>query len=176
MSSNPLLGEIMTVGFNFAPRGWSLCDGQLLAISSNTALFSLIGCTFGGDCRSTFALPDLRGRVAKHVGNGPGLQAVRWGQRGGTELYTQSIAEMPNHRHTVTLHAETAPATANNPLNNMLASHTGYAAPVAADDKPMAPQSIVCDSVGGGQAMDIRNPYLGLNMCIAMVGIFPSRS
>ena len=83
--SEPFLGQIMPVGFNFAPRGWTLCDGQLLPIASNTALFSLLGCTFGGDCRTTFAIPDLRGRVIKHVGTGAGLSPVSWGQRGGAD-------------------------------------------------------------------------------------------
>ncbi|RBP49929.1 phage tail protein [Arenicella xantha] len=176
MSSNPFIGEIMPVGFNFAPRGWSLCDGQLLAISSNTALFSLLGTKFGGDGRTTFGLPDLRGRVMKGVGSGPGLQTVVWGQKGGHESVTLTVQNLPSHNHTVILHGETAPATLNNPLGNMLASHTGYAAPVPAENKAMAAESITCANSGSGLPVDIKNPYLGIYMCIAMLGLYPSRS
>ena len=176
MSSNPLLGEIMPVGFNFAPRGWAFCFGQLLPISSNSALFSLLGTNFGGDGRTTFGLPDLRGRVMRGMGSGPGLQTVGLGEQGGAEHITQTIAQMPSHSHTVTLFGEDAAASAGNPLNNMLASHLAYAPPNASTNKAMSAQSIVCSPVGGGQSMDIRNPYLGINICIAIVGIYPSRS
>lgn len=176
MSTNPFIGEIMPVGFNFAPRSWALCNGQLLAISSNTALFSLLGTAFGGDGRSTFGLPDLQGRMMKGVGNGPGLGNVSWGQKGGAENHTLNIAEMPSHNHTVTLHGETAPASANNPLGNMLASHPGYAPPVPADNKVMASDSVTCGNSGGNLSFSLKNPYLGLYMCIALFGTYPSRS
>ena len=100
--SEPFIGQIMMVGFNFPPRGWAQCNGQLLPISSHTALFSLLGTTFGGDGRTSFGLPDLRGRIAKHIGQGPGLANVTWGQRGGRENVTLTIANMPSHTHTVT--------------------------------------------------------------------------
>ena len=125
MSSNPLIGEIMTVGFNFAPRSWALCQGQLLAVSSNTALFSLLGTEFGGDGRTTFALPDLRGRLMKGVGHGPGLTTVRQGQRGGHDSVTLTVAQLPPHNHTATLFAEDAGPTSGNPEGNMFASHLG---------------------------------------------------
>lgn len=176
MSTNPFIGEIMPVSFNFAPRGWALCDGQLLAIQSNTALFSLVGTTFGGDGRSTFGLPDLRGRTMKGVGSGPGLTPVQWGGRGGMESVVLTISQIPSHNHTVTLHGESSPANARNPLGNMLASQPGYAAPIAADNKPMAPESITCANTGSNQSVNITNPYLGIYMCIALVGVFPSRS
>lgn len=170
------LGQIMPVGFNFAPRGWALCDGQLLAISANSALFSLLGTTFGGDGRTTFALPDLRGREIKHVGNGPGLSSVAWGQRGGRETTTLTIANLPSHNHTAVLYAETAPATVNNPQNNMLASHTGYAPANPATNKQMNLESITTLNNGGNIPFDQRSPYLGVYVCIAMQGTFPSRS
>ena len=97
--SEPFLGEIRLFGFNFAPRGWSFCTGQLLPISQNSAVFSLLGTTFGGDGRTTFGVPDLRGRVAIGVGQGPGLSDRRWGQRGGAETTTLNVNQMPNHRH-----------------------------------------------------------------------------
>jgi len=100
-SLDPFIGQIQAFGFNFAPRGWSLCDGQLLAISSNTALFSLIGTAFGGDGRTTFGLPDLRGRTAVHVGRGPGLSNITWGQRGGRENVNLTIQELPAHNHII---------------------------------------------------------------------------
>ena len=99
--SEPFLGQIQMFGFNFAPRGWSTCNGQILPIAQNTALFALLGTTFGGDGRTTFSLPDLRGRDAVHVGTGPGLPTVRWGQRGGTHTYNIAIANLPAHNHTV---------------------------------------------------------------------------
>ncbi len=98
---DPFIGQIMMFGGNFAPRGWALCDGQLLAISSNTALFSIIGTTYGGDGRTTFALPDLRGRASIHPGNGPGLSAYRLGERGGVEDVTLSSRQIPSHNHAV---------------------------------------------------------------------------
>ncbi len=176
MSTNPFIAEIMPIAFNFAPRGWALCDGQLMAISSNTALFSLVGTTFGGDGRSTFGLPDLRGRMMKGVGNGPGLSSVQWGQKGGAENHTITVNELPSHNHTVTLHGETAAASVGNPQGNMLASHLAYAPPVAAENKAMASDSITCGNTGGGQQMSLKNPYLGLYMCIALFGVYPSRS
>jgi len=100
--SEPFLGEICWIGFNFAPRGWALCDGQLLSISQNDALFSLLGTTYGGDGRTTFGLPDLRGRSPIHVGQGPGLSNYQWGQKGGVETVTLTINQMPSHTHAIT--------------------------------------------------------------------------
>ena len=99
MSAEPFIGEISMFGGNFAPRGWALCDGQLLPVSQYSALFSLLGTTYGGDGRTTFALPDLRGRTPKGVGNGPGLQSVIWGERGGKEQTLITAANMPSHSH-----------------------------------------------------------------------------
>lgn len=177
MSTNPYVGEIMPIGFGFAPRGWELCNGQLLAISSNTALFSLLGTTFGGDGRTTFGLPDLRGRTMRGVGSGPGLNNVSWGQKFGTQTHTLTTAQLPSNLGlTATLYGETALADSPNPLGNMLATHVGYAAPVSAENKAMSSESITINGGGGGQSMNIQGPSLGIYMCIALVGIYPSRS
>lgn len=172
----PFIGQIMPVGFNFAPAGWALCDGQILAISQNTALFSLLGTTFGGNGTSSFGLPDLRGRAIKHVGNGPGLEPVIWGEVGGSEYTTITVPHMPAHNHTAILFAETAPASLNNPQNNMLASHQGYAPANPNTNKPMNAESITVGTSGGSIPIDTRDPYLGIYVCIAMEGIYPSRS
>lgn len=183
--ANPFIGQIMMVGFNFAPRGWAFCDGQLLAISSNTALFSLIGTTYGGDGRTSFGLPDLRGRSAKHVGQGPGLQRVSWGQRGGREDVTLSVFNMPPHSHPV---ANTLTVT---PLGNSSESDSdeptgAYPGPAQEDvyaqasDVQMAPAavggSITLGNTGNGQSFNIENPFLGIYHVIALVGLFPSRN
>ncbi len=111
-ASEPFIGQITAVGFGFAPRGWATCDGQLLPISQYSAVFSLLGTTFGGDGRTSFGLPDLRGRSAVHVGSGPGLSNIRWGDRGGSETHTLTLAQMPPHSHaastSVTATADTA--------------------------------------------------------------------
>lgn len=176
MSTNPYIGEIMPSGFNFAPRNWNDCNGDLIAISSNTALFSLIGATFGGDGRTTFALPDLRGRVIKGQGNGPGLPSITWGQKAGSEIHTLVASEMPSHNHLAILYGETASGTLRNPEGNMLASHAGYASPIPAENKAMATESIEVNNEGGGQFFGIRGPYLGIRMSIALFGVYPSRS
>lgn len=176
MSADPLLGEIMTVGFNFAPRGWATCSGQLLAISQNSALFALLGTAFGGDGRTTFGLPDLRGRTMRGTGQGQGLNDVRQGQKGGSTTETLTTANLPAHSHTATLFGETASGTLRNPAGNMLASHQGYAAPVPADNKAMAQESIQVGHTGGSLPFNIQGPFLGLFICIAMQGVFPSRS
>ncbi len=170
--AEPFVGQLMTVGFNFAPRGWALCDGQLLPISQNTALFSLIGTTYGGDGRTTFALPDLRGRSSVGVGSGPGLTHTGWGQRGGYETMTLTTNQIPSHSHT--LEAEGAPAAINNPSGAMLGGHPGYVAPGSSSNLAMSSQSI--RNTGGGQPFSIEDPYLGMYVCIALVGLYPSRS
>lgn len=177
--SEPFLGEIRSFGFNFAPRGWAECNGQLLPISSHSALFSLLGTMYGGDGRTTFGLPDLRGRSSLHQGEGPGLSNVRMGQRGGTQSITLTTDNLPSHTHAAQLHGEDAIANKKNPNNKMLAKSTIdniYAAPVPANNKIMAPESIVVQATGGGQAFANASPYLVVNMCIALEGLFPPRS
>ena len=181
--SEPFIGQIMLVGFNFPPRGWAECNGQLLPISSNTALFSLLGTTFGGDGRTTFALPDLRGRIAKHVGTGPGLDPVNWGQKGGHEDVTLGINNMPSHNHTASadmkVRCNAAAGGEDNPQDHFLgpASNDIYNTAGTAD---MAAGSVVgtvtVNNNGGGQSFDIRNPYLGIYHNIALQGLYPSRS
>lgn len=174
--AEPFLGEIRLMGFNFAPRGWAFSDGQLLPISQNSALFSLYGTIYGGDGRTTFALPDLRGRVAIHEGHGPGLSNYVLGSKGGAETVTLTTANMPSHNHSPALHGEVTPANQNNPTGRMLGLHQGYADPKARDDVPMASGSIVSSNIGGGQNFGIRQPYLTVNYCVALTGLFPSRS
>lgn len=172
----PFIGQIVGFGGNFAPRGWALCDGQLLAISQNTALFSILGTTYGGDGRTTFGLPDLRGRSIVHAGSGPGLSHVNLGQKGGSENFTISAQQMPSHNHVATLHAETAPPDASNAQGKMLALSNIYADVIATEDRTMAPQSVQVQNAGGGQAVTHRGPYQAINVIIALVGVFPSRS
>lgn len=169
----PFLSQIQPFGVNFAIRGWAFCDGQLLAISQNTALFSLLGTTFGGDGRTTFALPDLRGRSMVHPGNGPGLNPVQWGQRGGGNRQTLTLSNMPSHSHT--LRSANTPGTERIPTGRTIAGNTGGFAFVDGNpDASMNSNSIL--SNGGSQSFSIQNPYLGIYIQIAMVGIFPSRS
>ncbi len=172
--SEPFIGEIRSFGFNFAPRGWAKCDGQLLAISSHSAQFSLLGTMYGGDGRTTFGVPDLRSRAQMHAGNGPGLNPRVMGQKFGRETHTMTVSQMPSHNHA--LHGETTNADSRNPQNRMLALPEDqiYAVPDPVANRVMANESIT--NTGGGQAFDIMNPYQVVNMCIALEGIFPSRS
>jgi microcystin-dependent protein len=182
--AEPTLGQIQAFGFKFAPRFWSTCDGQILEISSNTALFSLLGTEYGGDGRTTFALPDLRGRSIVHQGTGPGLPTATIGHRGGSEFFTLTEANMPPHNHSVTatLHGETSVGDSRNPKDRLLASPAAgtniYASPVEADNKAMSSESIVVtqQTVGGGQAVAHTSPHLVVNVCIALQGLFPSRN
>nr|WP_245228645.1 tail fiber protein [Pontixanthobacter sp. CEM42] len=170
----------MTVGFNFCPRGWGEANGSLQAISSNSALFSLLGTTYGGDGRTTFALPDLRGRSSIGVGTGPGLSSIQWGQRGGSETMVLTNANLPAHNHTGNLHAEnTANSNTGNPANAAVARSTlqiysNTTAPNAA--VTFAPGTVTTNNTGGGQSFPLRDPYLGMYKCVALFGIYPSRN
>ncbi len=164
--AEPFLSEIRIMSFVFAPKGWALCNGQLLPINQNQALFSLLGTTFGGDGRVNFALPDLRGRVPIHVGSGHTL-----GERGGEQAHTLSIAELPTHTHVA--QASSAVGNAFTPTSNLLAKVEGvdvYNAPSSL--VAMSPSTIA--NVGGSQAHLNMQPFLVLNLCIALQGIFPS--
>lgn len=171
--SEPFLAEIRLFPYNFAPRGWAFCQGQLLAISQNTALFSLLGTTYGGNGITTFGLPDLRGRAAVHVGQGPGLSPYDLGQQGGTETVTLLTNQMAPHPHP----ANCLNANGNQPQPNNavwatdLGGNPQYGVTKAAGT--MAPNII--GPSGGGQAHNNLQPYLALNYCIALQGIFPQR-
>lgn len=176
-SADPLLGEMMTVGFNFCPRGWAEAAGQLLPINQNTALFSLLGTTYGGDGRTTFALPDLRGRSVVGMNRGAGLNNVSWGQRGGQENVTLSIANMPAHSHGATMGVFSGTAGDRaQPADRLLSASTALQYSDQPANSTLKADAITVATVGGSQAFNNRNPYVGMLNCIAMVGIYPSRS
>lgn len=169
----PFLGQIQAFGFNFAPRGWAKCEGQLISIAQNTALFSLLGTLYGGDGRTTFALPDLRGRMPMHEGRGPGLTVRTLGEKGGAESHTLTTAQIPSHSHAVQPGATAGKASLDTPVGNFPANEGGNAYAKSADAKMGAFQT---DPTGGSQAHNNMPPYVVLNWCIAIQGIFPSRS
>ncbi len=162
--ATPFLAEIRVFGFNFAPQGWALCDGQLLSIAQNDALFALLGTTYGGDGISTFALPNFQGRTPMHVGNGFAL-----GQLGGESSHTLSYAEYA-HNHQAA--GQAGPRTSITSAGGVLASGDIYG--VGPADSSLAAGAVA--SAGGNSPHENRQPYLALNFCIALEGIFPSRS
>ena len=165
--AEPFLSEIRIFSFGFAPRSWAQCNGQLLPINQNQALFSLLGTTYGGNGQTNFGLPDLRGRVSMHAGGGMVL-----GERAGEEVHTLSTAELPAHTHQVRASAD-AP-TVTPPTNNFWASNTGFTPYGTVANTAMSPQTI--SNTGGSQPHENRSPYLTLNYCIALQGIFPSQN
>lgn len=217
--SEPFLGQIMLVPYNFAPRGWAFCNGQILPIAQNTALFSLLGTTFGGNGQTTFALPDLRGRVPLSSGQGPGLGNYDLGEIGGLESVTLTTNQMPAHSHGLPSHTHQGPAhthlapahthavtgltdsaSTGVPTSNLPASAargTNLYAPPSSNtttmgstmiqsggaldtgsggDLPTSSAQPTIQPTGGNQPFDTRMPFLALNYCIALEGIFPSRS
>ena len=162
--AEPFLSEVRLMSFVFAPKGWALCNGQLLPINQNQGLFSLLGTTFGGDGRVNFALPDLRGRIPIHVGNGHIL-----GERGGEAAHTVSIAEMPTHTHV----ANASSGNAATPIagGNLLAAANNVYGPA---NNLVALNASSVTNVGGSQAHTNMQPFLTLSFCIALQGIFPS--
>jgi microcystin-dependent protein len=203
--SDPYLGEIRMVGFNFAPNGWALCQGQLLAISQNSALFSLLGVYYGGNGVSTFQLPNLQGRTPVGVGQGVGLSTINIGEIGGTENTTLTIANMPQHTHAATQTAGTATGDIALPATTSTASSTETGVPgptvvlgpISSGGRPIGLYSTATDSpttlkpfsvtlqttagaitnslTGNNVPVALRNPYVGINFCIALQGVFPSR-
>lgn len=172
--SEPFTAEIRIFAGNFAPRGWAFCNGQLLPISQNTALFSLIGTTYGGDGRTTTALPNLQGRAPMHPGRGPGLTSRRLGQRGGVETVTLSEAQIPQHSHSA--RAVNAQAVTNQPgPATAPAQGQGRGANLYSDAAADGAFRQL-DNTGGGQAHGNMQPYLTLTFIIALVGLYPSRS
>lgn len=174
--SEPFLGSIIIFAGNFAPRGWAFCQGQILSIAQNTALFAILGTTYGGNGQTTFALPDLRGRVPTGQGQGPGLPAVQLGQVAGSPTHTLLITEMPAHNHLVRTVADNG--NESNPVGYpavvVTNGATGNAYSSANPDATLPPQALTV--TGGSQPFDIHSPYLGINFIIALEGIFPSRN
>jgi microcystin-dependent protein len=180
----PFIGQIMMFGGNFAPRGWAHCDGQLLPISNYAALFSIVGTTYGGDGRSTFALPDLRGRLPMHPGNGPGLSTRRAGEKSGTESVTLNAEQLPNHSHTISVSSQQA--NSPDPSGRIPAQATEQSGgtgsrpqPVNAytdanGDKTLRANTVA--SAGNNQPVNTTPPFLCVNFIIALEGTFPSRN
>jgi microcystin-dependent protein len=170
---DPFIGTVMGFGGNFPPRGWATCSGQILSIAQNTALFSLLGTTYGGNGQTTFALPDLRGRIPIHMGQGPGLTNRNLGETGGTPTVTLNILQLPAHSHSVNVNAGLA--VSPNPANNFFAATPAfnqYADPVGNTNL----NASAISSVGGSQPHENMQPYLALTYVIAIEGVFPSRN
>jgi len=165
--STPFMGEIKIVSFNFAPKGWAQCNGQFLPINQNQALFSLLGTQFGGNGQTTFALPDFRGRIPIHMGDGFTI-----GQSGGQEFHTVTTSEMPAHNHV--LQANSAAGDTGTPNNNFLANISTKAYGAFADLTTLSPTTVT--NAGGSQPHENRQPFLVLCFVIALQGIFPSRN
>ncbi|MCW5520267.1 phage tail protein [Aureitalea sp. L0-47] len=170
----PFIGQIQAFGFNFAPRGWAKCEGQLLSISSYTAVFSLLGTTFGGDGRTTFGLPDLRGRSIVGMGNGAGLSNISWGEKGGTETITLNANNVPAHAHGVSVPVSSTAGEEGTANGQVIADSAGSFNEDATAGAAL--KAFNTANAGNGQAFGSRNPFLGINMCIALQGIFPSRN
>ena len=173
--SEPFIAEIRIFAGNFAPRSWAFCDGQLLPIAQNTALFSLIGTTYGGDGRTTTALPNLQGRAPMHPGRGPGLTSRRLGEKVGTETVTLSEAQIPSHSHTArgTTTGGQAPPPDNTRSLARSAPPDAYQGNTSANLVDLASETLA--TTGGGQAHTNVQPFLTLNYIIALQGLFPSR-
>lgn len=174
--ADPFVAEIRIFGFNFAPRGWAFCNGQLLPISQNTALFSLLGTTFGGNGKSNFALPDLQGRVAMFWGQGPGLSLRDIGEIGGGDTETLAMATMPQHQHAMMAASSPANVAAPGPTVGLARSSGGFAyqSAVASNIVQLSQTALALNGGGGPHNND--QSYLVLNFCIALQGIFPPRT
>lgn len=174
------VGEIRAVGFNYAPNGWAMCQGQIMQIRSNSALFAILGTTYGGNGTTTFALPNLCGRAIINAGQGPGLSTYPRGAAVGSEGVTLTLAQTPPHNHGIsgTLPAFDGPADLTNPSKNFLASATASQYGETAGNQTMAPDIIKGTSgpSGGGQAHNNMMPYLTMNYIICLAGVFPPRS
>jgi microcystin-dependent protein len=173
---DPFVAEIRIFPFNFAPKGWAFCDGQILPLSQNTALFSLLGTTYGGDGKSNFALPNMQGNAPMHPGQGPGLSLHDLGETGGSETVSLLESEIPSHSHALT--AQSNPGNVKLPSSAVTFARSGgaaentYAVPgsfVNMADQTLAPQ-------GGDQPHNNMQPYLTLNFCIALQGVYPPRT
>ncbi|NOX43739.1 MAG: phage tail protein [Gammaproteobacteria bacterium] len=176
--SDPYLGEMRMFAGNFAPRSWAFCNGALLSVAENNALFSLLGTTYGGDGRTTFALPEMRGRLPVHHGQGPGLSDRRLGTKLGSESVTLNTTQMPNHHHI--LNASTDVASSSNPAGDVLASQNDGDIPYATQpEDPVNVENMNSQTLamaGGNQFHNNMMPYLSISFIIALFGIYPSRS
>jgi len=170
--ADPFVAEIRIFPFNFAPKGWAWCDGQLLPLSQNTALFSLLGTTYGGDGKSNFALPDLQGRTPMHPGQGPGLSLHDLGETGGSETVSLLESEIPSHSHP--LKAEESDAQFLSPQGNFVAALNQMYIPGNSVNTFMAPEALA--PAGGDQPHNNLQPYLTFYFCIALQGVFPPRT
>jgi microcystin-dependent protein len=171
--ADPFVAEIRIFPFNFAPKGWAWCDGQLMPLSQNTALFSLLGTTYGGDGKSTFALPDLQGRAPMHPGQGPGLSLHDLGETGGSETVSLLESEIPSHSHSYSVSGQIG--LGNTPAAQMFAVGDGINLYAPANNlTPMAPESLA--PAGGDQPHNNLMPYLTFYFCIALQGVFPPRT
>lgn len=174
---DPFIAEIIMFGGNFAPRGWAYCDGQLLPISQNTALFSLLGTTYGGDGRTTFALPDMRGRVAIGPRHGAGLSNYQLGQKGGAEQIILMQSQMPSHNHTAIIQVSEEDANSDEANGSYLTNTTGafyYQGSNIGANSSIS--GVAVGNEGGNLPHENRQPYLAINYIIALQGIFPSRN
>ena len=171
--ADPFVAEIRIFPFNFAPKGWAFCDGQLMPISQNTALFSLLGTTYGGDGKSTFALPDVQGNAVMHPGQGPGLSLYDLGQTGGAETITLLQSEMPIHTHNALV--STDPADTFGPTATVVLARPSGALPFAPGPPSVQFSPFMLPVAGGSLPHNNMQPYLTLNFCIALQGVFPAR-
>lgn len=173
--SNPFVAEIRIFPFNFAPKGWAFCDGQILPISQNTALFSLLGTTYGGDGKSNFALPNMQGNAPMHPGQGPGLSLHDLGETGGSDTVTLLESEIPSHSHSLMASALNADLDVPGP-NNSIARTTPQQLYTAAAPPLTTLSGSTVAPAGGDQPHNNLMPYLTLNFCIALQGVFPPRT
>jgi microcystin-dependent protein len=177
--TTPFIGEIQMFGFNYNPLNWAFCNGGLIPITQNTALFSLLGTTYGGDGRTTFQLPNFAGRGGCEQGQGPGLTYRAMGETFGTDAVTLAQTEMPSHNHGVSAYAQNAPGsgtgtpTSNGGLSFLASSTTSKTFVASPLDTQMAP-GMIAPSQGGSSPHDNQQPYLGVNFCIALQGTYPS--
>lgn len=173
--SEPFIAEVRIFAGNFAPRGWAFCDGQLLPIAENTALFSLVGATYGGDARTTLGLPNLQGRTAMHPGRGPGLTARRLGEQVGVETVTLAESQIPAHSHALRGTASAGDKTAPSAAAALAQPRGGRIySDQTASLEPLA--SYAASTTGGGQSHNNMQPYIVMNFIIALMGLYPSRS